>query len=124
MNDYRGRKCCCNNNCMPIDNMDNDCDDNMMVTEEQSMCTNICVKPKNNCDYGFDMDTESVFPQNPMFGQSYVPIQRMKKVFTPEVGLKMGTIFPELVSPYMPCQGIREIEFIKNNNEIGEGCNR
>jgi hypothetical protein len=80
--------------------------------------------PKNNCNCGFDMDTESVFPENPMLAQSYVPMQRMKKVFTPEVGLKMGTIFPELVSPYMPGQSIREIEYLKNSNEIGEGCNR
>ena len=36
----------------------------------------------------------------------------------------MGTIFPELVSPYVPCQSIEEIEFIKATNKIGKGCNR
>lgn len=122
MNDYRNRKYCCqNHDC----DMDIDCNIDMNnVLEQSEECSNLCTHPKNDCDCGFDMDTESVFPDSPMFGQSYVPIQRMNKVFTPEVGLKMGTIFPELVSPYMPCQSIREIEFVKNSNEIGEGCNR
>lgn len=35
----------------------------------------------------------------------------------------MGTIFPELVSPYMPGQSQREIEYIRNMNQIKEGCN-
>ena len=48
----------------------------------------------------------------------------MNKVFKPEVGLKKGTIFPELVSPYCPNQSIEEIEFIKMTNKIGEGCNK
>ena len=38
-----------------------------------------------------------------MLAQSYVPWQTMDKTFKPCVGLKMGTIFPELVSPYVPC---------------------
>ena len=75
-----------------------------------------------NCDCGFDEDNR--FPMNPMYAQSYVPIQTMKNVFTPEVGLKMGTIFPELVSPYVPNQSIEEIEYIKATNNVGEGCNR
>lgn len=78
----------------------------------------------NVCNCGFDDNEQSVFPENYMFGQSYVPIQYMNKTFTPAQGLRMGTIFPELVSPYEPCQSIREIEFIKNTNVIGEGCNR
>lgn len=36
----------------------------------------------------------------------------------------MGTIFPELVSPYEPCQSIEDIEFIRATNKIKEGCNR
>lgn len=77
---------------------------------------------EDNCNCGFEHG-ESVFPQNPMLAQSYVPIQRMDKTFIPSVGLKMGTIFPELVSPYAPCQSIEEIAFIKAMNTIGEGCN-
>ena len=84
---------------------------------------NSCSNNNNSCACGFDMDSISPFPANPMYGQSYVPIQTMNKVFNPETGLKMGTIYPELVSPYSPCQSIREIELLKNSNEIGEGCN-
>ena len=47
----------------------------------------------------------------------------MNQTFIPCVGLKMGTIFPELVSPYMPGQSQREIEYIRNTNQIKEGCN-
>ena len=100
MNDYSSRKCCHKNsmsmmnNNMNIDMMDDFCDeDTSIVTTAQSDCANLCTMPQNNCDCGFDMDTESVFPDNPMLAQSYVPIQKMNKVFTPDVGLKMGTIF-------------------------------
>ena len=58
------------------------------------------------------------------FQQSYVPIQYMDRTFKPNVGLKMGTIFPELVSPYFPCQSMEEIQFIKQRNTIGKGCNK
>ena len=74
------------------------------------------------CDCGFD-EGNNMFPENPMFGQSYVPIQTMNQTFIPQVGLKMGTLFPELVSPYMPGQSQREIEYIRNTNWIKEGCN-
>lgn len=120
MNDYNDRHCCYQNNNACNMNFNNEDD----MIDESSPCSNLCTTQKNNCECGFDMDTESVFPDNPMFGQSYVPVQRMNKVFTPEVGLKMGTIFPELVSPYTPCQSIRTIEFLKNSNELGEGCNK
>ena len=49
--------------------------------------------------------------------------QVMNQVFKPEVGLKHGTIFPELVSPYCPNQSIEEIEYIRATNKIGKGCN-
>ena len=77
----------------------------------------------NSCSCGFDEEA-NVFPDNPMLGQSYVPIQYMDKTFKPCVGLKMGTIFPELVSPYTPCQSMREIEYIAATNTIKEGCNK
>ena len=76
----------------------------------------------DSCSCGFDEEF-NVFPENPMYGQSYVPIQRMDRVFKPEVGLKHGTIFPELVSPYCPNQSVEEIEYLKMSNSIGEGCN-
>ena len=119
MSNFNKRHCCHNNN---VSNTESDYDDN--YANESSPCSNIYPEQKNNCECGFDMDTESVFPSNPMLAQSYVPIQKMKKVFNPEVGLKMGTIFPELVSPYCPGQSIQEIEYLRNTNTIGEGCNR
>lgn len=78
---------------------------------------------EDNCECGFNRNM-SVFPENATLAQSYVPIQYLDKTFKPCVGLKMGTIFPELVSPYKPCQSIEEIEFIKAMNKIGKGCNR
>ena len=76
----------------------------------------------NSCECGFD-EEDNMFPENPMYAQSYVPIQTLNQTFIPSVGLKMGTIFPELVSPYMPGQSQREIEYIRNTNTIGKGCN-
>lgn len=76
----------------------------------------------DDCACGFD-EEYNYFPENPMLAQSYVPFQRMDRTFIPSVGLKMGTIFPELVSPYMPGQSMREIEFIRNTNQIKKGCN-
>lgn len=114
-NGYFTRQC---NNCS-----------NMMFNEEdiETKCNNI---PNyydtnmniNECACGFE-DEFNVFPENPMLGQSYVPIQQMNQVFRPEVGLNNGTIFPELVSPYCPNQSIEEIEYIKATNNIGKGCN-
>ena len=111
------RRCCCQKSF----------DNNML----QDACNNCGVvadyynenNKNSSCDCGFE-ESENVFPTNPMFGQSYVPIQTMNKTFTPCVGLKMGTIFPELVSPYVPCQSIGENAFIKAMNTVGEGCNK
>ena len=64
-----------------------------------------------------------VFPKNPMYGQSYVPIQYMNKTFKPSVGLRMGTIFPELVYPYVPGQSMKENEWIASTNYKREGYN-
>ena len=78
----------------------------------------------NSCNCGYDDDNfSSVFPNNPVLGQSYVPIHTMGKTFIPSVGLKMGTLFPELVMPYSPCQSLEEIAFIKAMNKTKEGCN-
>lgn len=97
----------------------------------ENICDNVCmpdncnIMPLNNecgCGCGFD-EGVNLFPINPMLAQSYVPTQYMDKTFTPCCGLKMGTIFPELVSPYEPGQSMAEIEYLRARNEIGEGCN-
>lgn len=104
-------KCyCCNNE---KDNVIEDVCDNVMPVTECKY---------DECACGFD-EEESLFPANPMFGQSYVPNQKLNKTFTPDVGLKMGTIFPELVSPYIPCQSMNTIEYLRKTNVIKEGCN-
>lgn len=119
---FYNRNCCCNN--MPKNTNENNksalediCDD---VDNENNCCKN---DKYDECKCGFN-EEESVFPTNPMLGQSYVPIQKMTKTFTPCCGLKNGTIFPELVSPYYPCQSIEDIEYIRSRNTIGKGCNK
>ena len=117
----RYKKCFCMNN-------NSSCNTATNMIEDK--CTDVC--PCNyedynsdECECGFDEEYEmSVFPDNPMLAQSYVPWQYMDKTFKPCVGLKMGTIFPELVSPYMPCQSMRVNEFLEATNTIGEGCNK
>lgn len=116
----RYRKCCCMNN--------SNCNENNEMLEDK--CDDVCScnyenYEKDECECGFDEDEEmNLFPENPMLAQSYVPWQYMDKTFKPCVGLKMGTIFPELVSSYMPCQSMRTNEFIAETNKIGKGCNK
>ncbi|MBR3325366.1 MAG: spore coat associated protein CotJA [Clostridia bacterium] len=77
--------------------------------ENTKPCDN---KYDDKCECGFENDP-TVFPENYMYGQSYVPIQYINEIFKPEVGLKMGTIFPELVSPYMPGQSMEEDKYLR-----------
>lgn len=115
----RYKKCyCMNNNVYDTNNslIEDKCDD---VDNAYEQCE------KDMCECGFDEEYEmSVFPENPMLAQSYVPWHSMDKTFKPNVGLKMGTIFPELVSPYMPCQSMRVNEYLEATNTIGKGCNK
>lgn len=115
----RNKRCCCMNN-------NNSCELDNEVLETSCMNINSpCMQNEyiNCCECGFD-EEYNVFPENPMLGQSYVPIQYMDKTFKPCAGLKMGTIFPELVSPYMPGQSMREQEYIMAMNTIKGGCNK
>ncbi len=106
-------KCSCNN-IFPVDNdkcyEDNCCSvqNNMDIYDE--------------CECGFDEEF-NFFPENPTLAESYVARQKMDKTFIPCVGLKMGTIYPELVSPYEPGQSMATINYLKARNEIGKGCN-
>ena len=112
----------------PKDYMNNNYKNNSCELQREIMedkCQNVISYENYNdsCDCGFDEEM-NVFPDNPMLAQSYVPIQYMDRVFKPAVGLKMGTIFPELVSPYAPCQSMEEIRYIESMNKIGKGCNK
>lgn len=62
--------------------------------------------------------SNNVFPNNPVLGQSYVPIQYMSKIYQPSSGLNEGTIFPELVFPYYPSQSMEENALLSNMSEI------
>jgi hypothetical protein len=91
----------------------------------EDACDNVMpymMNKHDECECGFDED-ECPFPQNPMFGHSYVPNQKMTKTFVPSVALKMGTLFPELVSPYVPMQSWIENEYLQKCNKVMEGCN-
>ena len=121
-NRFRNRNCMyCNNNNQVLEDV---CDDvSNYNTASNNNCDIDCCEMNNyDCGCGFDTE-ESVFPMNPMLAQSYVPIQTLDKTFTPCCGLKNGTIFPELVSPYEPCDSMRFIDYLKRRNSIGEGCN-
>ena len=102
-------------------NKNNDCDENI-----ETICSNVPThhdEYANDCMCGFE-EEYNPFPANPILAQSYVPWQTMNKTFIPEVGLKMGTIYPELVRPYCPGQSMEEIEYLSQTNSIGKGCNR
>ena len=104
----RYKKCYCMNNSVYNANnnvIEDKCDDLCPCNYEQC--------EKDMCECGFDEEYEmSVFPENPMLAQSYVPWQYMDKTFKPCIGLKMGTIFPELVSPYTKNQSQAVIEYL------------
>lgn len=115
----RCRRCCCMNN-----NWNSNCNKDLL----EKKCNNVyCDNQKynENCSCGFDDDNyDDVFPENPMLAQSYVPTQFLNETFKPCVGLKNGTIFPELVSPYMPGDSMKQIMYLEKTNTIGKGCNK
>jgi hypothetical protein len=104
-----------------------------MHKDENCMYETVCNRPtcydnntyNMNCSCGFDDDVyDNVFPENPMYGQSYVPVQTLNETYMPNCGLDKGTIFPELVSPYCPGWSMAEMQYLMDTNEIKEGCNR
>ena len=115
----RCRRCCCMNN-----NWNSNCTKDML----EKSCNNINCNTEQyneNCSCGFDDDNyNDVFPENPMLAQSYVPTQFLNETFKPCVGLENGTIFPELVSPYMPGDSMKQIKYLEKTNTIGKGCNK
>lgn len=119
-------RCCCQNNYNPeiIETLCNVAGTTANYEQENVNSCGCNNMNNNSCECGFDEEPVSnIFPTNPMLGQSYIPLQEMNKTFTPCCGLKMGTIFPELVSPYMPGQSMAENDYLRRTNEIGEGCN-
>lgn len=43
----------------------------------------------------------SPLPAMPVVAMAYVPFQQFNTTFTPEKGLEMGTLFPELDKPFL-----------------------
>ncbi len=41
-------------------------------------------------------------PKNATVTMAYVPFQNAKKLYSPEHGIQMGTIFPDLNKPFSP----------------------
>ena len=113
------RKCRCRHCCGQNRPNYNECD----IEKSCDNISNFSNYNKDECACGFDEEF-NVFPEYPMYAQSYVPFQMMDKTFIPTVGLRKGTIFPELVSPYYPNQSVEEIAYIEATNKIGEGCNK
>jgi hypothetical protein len=93
---YNNRNCNCNNNFV------------------NSYNTNQSINVNSESSCGFS--SQNIFPTNYMYGQSYVPIQYIDKTFTPEEGLRNGSMFPELVSPYNPSDSIRENQFLRRES--------
>ena len=116
----RFRRCDCHCNCNQV--LEDVCDDVSNTNPDNCCNSDCCYMNEYDCGCGFDEEM-NVFPNNPLLAQSYVPIQTLDKTFTPCCGLKNGTIFPELVSPYKPCQNMEFINYLKARNEMGEGCN-
>ncbi len=114
-----GRYGCMNNNYL---NNSTSCMNKDVI---EKSCNNISNETEynQNCSCGFDDEESNVFPEYPSLAQSYVPIQTMTETFKPCNGLKNGTIFPELVSPYSPGDSMKEINYLKCTNPIREGCN-
>lgn len=117
------RNCgCSSNNQFTSDDYD-DNDNNSDIYEEScAMMNNSFPNNGSMCSCGFNQGV-SMFPKRIMYGHSYVPNQIMNRIFTPEMGLKMGTIYPELVSPYTPGQSMEVNNFLAKCNDVGEGCN-
>lgn len=115
-NYYMQKRTCCACNKCNVNNKEDIIDDTCEYVQNVQDLS-------DSCECGFD-EEDGVFPQNPMLAQSYVPWQTMDKTFVPDVGLKMGTIFPELVSPYMPGDSMKQIEYLRRTNTIKEGCNK
>lgn len=115
---YRYHRNHCGNKCCNEPQVLEDVCDNI---EDMYCCPKYDI---DECSCGFnEVEEYNGLPANPILAQAYVPIQRIDKTFVPSVGLKMGTIFPELVRPYMPGQSMMIKNIIEAKNVIGEGCN-
>ena len=104
--------CGCNNsNSNSYNNYNNNYNninyDYMYNSNSQNMSNN------SNISNNFSIN-RNPFPNNYLYGHAYTPNQILNKTFAPKVALQNGTIFPELVSPYVPGQSIDFINYLRN----------
>lgn len=74
----------------------------------------------NSCSCGFEKN--NIFPNTLLYASSYVPHQYMNNVYKSNYGLKMGSIFPELVNPYCPGQSQEIFNYLKQSKDFEGGC--
>lgn len=98
----------CNSRCCYRDSNLNSINNNFQNTNSSNMFSNYCQNRTN------------VFPENYLYGHAYTPVQTLNNTYTPEAGLQNGSIFPELISPYSPCQSINFIEYLKYGGSANE----
>lgn len=69
-----------------------------------------------NSNLNLNSNINTVFPKNVMYGHAYVKNQNMNTIFSPEEGLRKGTLFPELVSQYEPGDSMLELLYLRGGN--------
>lgn len=83
----------------------------MLNSKKCCMCKCKCCPPH---------DKIPVCPKDPQYANAYVPFQYIKEIYEPMKGLCSGTIFPELVSPYVKNQSQYEIMYLQQTKTCGE----
>ncbi len=84
-----------------------ECENNKEVCNSR----NVIESYTNRCN---NSRMTSGLPNCYMFGHAYVPNQVYNgNSFNPEQGLQNGTMFPELVSPYMPLDSMKVINALR-----------
>ena len=100
MNNYRNNKYQCRNtqciNTFPTEN-DNycNCSPKACPAQECNQCVNDNNCYSNTCNYDF---------HNKSLAMAYVPWQKWSKVLCASEGLENGTIFPDLILPFLGCR--------------------
>lgn len=61
-----------------------------------------------------------VCPENPVLANSYVPYQYLDELFEPAEALANGTVFPELVRPYVQNQSQCIVRYLEETNTCEE----
>lgn len=85
----------------------------MFNNTSNNSLNNNCCRCNNSCNIPVQP-----FPDNYLYGHAYTPVQTMNETFNLNDGLKNGTIFPELVSPYYSGQSMDFINYLRNGGNM------